>query len=373
VNLKTDIIIIVEYLKNPNIKGDKMLKKYLEDLESRISPAVEDELFAQWQRFWNRSIEEEFFAPVRTPSASKLEWPKVNINDAIEDKSFELMLLQQLYGVNDVLSGSNNGTAPAIRANYGSNIMPSLFGVDVVMMAHEIDTLPGSRPLSGGPEKIERLLDKGIPHYRSGQGAVVFDCAQFFLETLKDYPKLQKYCWIYHPDLQGPFDICEVVWGSDIFISLYDAPELVRQFMKLITETYISFIDEWFKLVPPRDDFNNHYGWIHPGKIRLSLDSCMNLSPGNYMEFVKKCDARLLNRYGGIAHSCGKVDHFVPLLSDIQGYCAFNLSQPSYNNMEFIYQNTIDKNIPILGLAREAVESAIKHGRKFHGLAHIAI
>lgn len=369
-NLNIAVIIIYEYIKNPNIKGDKMLKQYLEDLESRINPAVEDNVYAQWDRFWNRSITEEVFVPVRPASPSTLTWSKINVNDAIEDKSFELMLLQQLCSVNDVLSGTN-GAITQIRANYGSNIMPSLFGVEVVMMEHAINTLPGSRPLPGGPEKIERLLKNGVPDIRSGQGAVVFDCGQFYLETLKNYPKLQKYCQVFHPDLQGPFDICEVVWGSDIFLALYDTPELVQQFMGLITDTYIAFIDEWFKLFPPAEDFNTHYGWRHRGKIRLSLDSCMNLSPDNYLEFVKKYDARLLNRYGGVVHSCGKVDHFVPLMSDIQGYYAFNLSQPSYNDMEYIYQNTVDKNIPILSLHPDTVKLALSQGRKFHGLVHV--
>ena len=69
-------------------------------------------------------------------------------------------------------------------------------------------------------------------------------------------------------------------------------------------------------------------------------------------------------------HSCGKVDHFVPPLADIPGYYAFNLSQPSYNNMEYIYQNTVDKNIPILGLGQDALTQAVKQGRKLHGLVH---
>lgn len=348
-----------------------MLKRYLEDLESRVDPVVEEDVFAQWQRFWDRSIKDNFFVPIRPKTPSKLDWPPVNVNDAIEDKSFEQMLLQQLCGVNSVLAGET-GMGLQIRANYGSNIIPSLFGVEVVMMEREINTLPGSRPLPGGGEKIERLLDKGIPDCRSGQGAAVLGCGQFFVETLKDYPKLQKYCWIYHPDLQGPFDICEVVWGSDIFLALYDTPELVQKFMGLITDTYIAFVDEWFKLVPPRDGLNPHYGWMHNGKIRLSLDSCMNLSPDNYLEFVKKYDAALLNRYGGIVHSCGKVDHFVPLLSDISGYYGFNLSQPSYNDMESLYQNTIDKNIPILNLDRAAAELAVSQGRNLHGLVQTA-
>jgi hypothetical protein len=344
-----------------------MLEKYLEDLERRLDPAVEDSVLAQWKKFWNREAEGDFFIPLRSPSSTKLDWPRININDAIEDQSFELMLLHQLCSVNGLLSG-NIGNVPAIRANYGSNIMPSLFGVEVVMMDRAIETLPGSRPLPGGAEKIEALLERGVPDFRLGQGAAVFDCTQFYLETLRDYPKLQQYCRIYHPDLQGAFDICEVVWGSDIFIALYDTPELVQQFMELITVSYISFIDEWFKLVPPAADLNVHYGWMHRGKIRLSLDSCMNLSPDNYLEFVKNYDARLLNRYGGIVHSCGKVDHFVPLLSDIQGYYAFNLSQASYNNMESIYQHTIDKNIPILNLERQAVDAAVGSGRNLRGL-----
>jgi hypothetical protein len=65
-----------------------MLKRYLEDLESRVDPVVEEDVFAQWQRFWDRSIKDNFFVPIRPKIPSKLDWPPVNVNDAIEDKSF---------------------------------------------------------------------------------------------------------------------------------------------------------------------------------------------------------------------------------------------------------------------------------------------
>ena len=343
------------------------ISQYLEDLERRINPEVEDHVLAQWKGFWNRSVAEGYFAPTRVPAPSTLEWPKININDAILDRSFELMLLRELCGVNAVLSGGS-GVTMQIRTNFGTTILPSLFGVEVMLMDRGMDTLPGAHPLPGGAAAIERLLTAGVPPHRAGQGAAVFDCAQFYLETLAHYPKLQKYCRIYHPDAQGSLDICEVVWGSDLFLALHDTPDLVKRFLGLITDTYISFIDRWFELVRPKDDFNVHYGWIHPGKVRLSLDSCMNVSPDAYQEFVRPCDERLLNRYGGIVHSCGKVDHFVPLLAGIKGYHAFNLSQPHYNDMETIYRNTVDKGVFILGLDRGTADRAVTEGRKLHGM-----
>lgn len=347
------------------------LDQYLDDLECRIDPVNEEHVLDQWKTFWERKIKTGFFQPVRTARPSKLAWPQVNINDAIEDKSCELMLMHQLCAVNQVLSG-NYGASLQIRANYGSNIMPSLFGVEVVMMEHRLNTLPGAYPLPGDDSKIQRLLDAGVPSLRAGQGGTVLDCTEYYTRKLRGYPKLQKYCRQYHPDLQGPFDICEVVWGSEIFVSLFDVPELVKQFLELITTTYMAYVDEWFKRVPPRADYNVHYGWIHPGKIRLSLDSCMNLSPANYEEFVKPSDIRLLERYGGVIHSCGKVDHFVPLLADIQGYQAFNMSQPSYNNMELMLKNTIDKNIPLLNLDWAMAEQLVAGGRDLKGLVHVA-
>ncbi|MFA5629748.1 MAG: hypothetical protein WC958_05855 [Dehalococcoidales bacterium] len=346
------------------------LEPFLEDIESRIDADAEDALIAQWKMFWNGEIKAPFFAPQRKPVPAKIQWPVTSVTDAINDPTFELMLLSQLETVNSILSGTN-GSLFSIRPNYGTTIIPSLFGAEVVLMERSLNTLPCARPFPGGGDGIRQLIGQGIPSCRSGQGGAVLDCTHFYLEILQHFPLLEKYCRVYHPDLQGPMDICEVVWGNDVFFAFYDEADLIHQFMKLIVDTYTVFIDDWFKLVPAEKDFNVHRGWIHPGKIRLSLDSCMNLSPENYKEFVKPYDSALLERYGGIIHSCGKVDHFVPLLADLKGYCAFNPAQPVYNDMEIIYQATIDKKIPLLNLSRAAADDAVARGRNLHGLAHV--
>ncbi len=344
-----------------------MLDKYLEDLERRISPEVEDDLERQWYDFWNNKNQDELFNPKRKEAfESSLEWPEININDAINDDTFELMMLKELCGYNSMLN-SAGGYVGAIRTNYGTAIMPSLFGTEVYLMDAEYNTLPGSHPLPGGIDAIAGLIDAGIPDLDRGQGAQVMACAEYYLEKLDSYPKLKRYCHIYHPDLQSSFDICEVIRGSELFLDLYDQPDVIKNFLDLITDTYEAYIDRWFELVKPSEEFNVHYGWIHRGKIRLSLDSCMNLSPEMYIEFAKPYDARLLGKYGGIAHSCGKVDHFVPCMSDIQGYYGFNLSQPEYNDMETVYKSTVDKGIKIMALNLNTANAAIASGRKMHG------
>ena len=137
--------------------------------------------------------------------------------------------------------------------------------------------------------------------------------------------------------------------------------------MQLITDTYGAYIDRWFDLVPQSENLNVHYGWVHPGKLRLSLDSCMNLSPEMYEEFVKPYDVQMLGKYGGIIHSCGKVDHFAPCLTDIAGYHGFNLSQPEYNDMETIYQATLDHDIKVLNLAYKTASQTVQSGRETYG------
>jgi hypothetical protein len=349
------------------------VKRYLEDLENRIDPAIEDDIFIQWRHFLTDGAAGQVFLPKRNPvEASKLEYPVIMVNDAINDSTFESMLLAQIKGVNDLIS-SKIGAFPAIRANYGCNIIPSLFGCKLHMMEKELNTLPGAYPLSGGTDMIRKCLAQGVPDMLAGQGKQVFDCVAYFIDSLRDYPKLKKYCHIYHPDAQGVLDISEVIYGSEIFLAFYDEPALMHKFLDLILRTYTSFMDNFFKLVPPEEDFNCHYGWLHRGKIRMSLDSCVNFSPEMYEEFSLPYDKILLNSYGGIIHSCGKVDHFVNSLNMIgEGYHGFNLSQPHLNDMEKVFAGTVDKGVRIFSLNADAVRQARGKQRKLHGLVHAA-
>ncbi len=339
----------------------------LEDLERRIDPEVEDDFQGQWRDFLYDKFDGEIFIPARKKTTTpSLTYPKININDAVSD--YELMLQDQLSIVSNALTGKTQSTC--IRTNYGTGILSSLFGAEIFIMPYEMNTLPTTRAFND-TEKIRAMVEAGMPNLENGFGKKVFECGELYAEVLAKYPKLAKYIDVYHPDLQGPLDICELLWGGEMFYAMYDEPELVHAAMKLITDTYTAFMERWRKMFPARKDMNPHWaGLWHRGEILLRNDSAMNLSPSLYEEFSVPYDSALLKHFGGGAmHYCGKGDHYIKQLCSMEGLYGVNLSQPQYNDMETIYANTVDKGIKILAFNRDyANKDKVREGGFHHNL-----
>ena len=226
--------------------------------------------------------------------ASSLPRRDVRINETLDD--LEAMLYAQLLNVSDALESDNKNLS--VRANYGTGILSSVLGAELFILPDACNTLPTTRPLAG-QGAIERLLERGMPSLTDGLGSRVFSAGELFREVFARYPKIEKYVEIYHPDLQGPLDICELMWGEDLFYAMYDEPELVAAVMQLITDTYMRFMERWQALVPPRDDICCHWDNVmHRGQIVLRNDSAMNLSPEFYDTFARAFDSQLMERYG---------------------------------------------------------------------------
>jgi hypothetical protein len=346
-----------------------MIEKYLEDLEQRIDPQVEEDLFEQWQVFAAGGLTAGVFSPKRPgPAPPSIEWPHVLVNDALE--GFEAMALQQLEQCSKALA-EGSGALPAVRCNYGTAILPSLFGAELFLMDREVDTLPTCRPLDGGAETIERLLDRGVPDLNAGQGAMVFQMGHYYRQLFADHPKVSEYVHIYHPDLQGPMNACEMLWGGSIYVDLYDRPDLIKGFLSLIAETYIRFMRRWNEIVPPLGGYAVHWSMLHRGRIMVRDDAATNLSPAMFDEFVRPYDQRLLTELGGGGiHFCGRGDHFIDRVAQMSGVHAVNVTQPGLNDIEVIFANTIDRQINLLGFEREAAEHASQQGRDLRGRVH---
>ncbi|MBR4866984.1 MAG: hypothetical protein IKU11_09855 [Clostridia bacterium] len=340
----------------------------LEDIERRIDPQVEEDFLAQWRSFLAGEFTGKIFTPKRKATSTPgVEITPVNINDAIAD--YELMLYSQLAGVSQALSSPSG--LPTVRANYGTGIMTSLFGAEVFVMPRETNTLPTTRSLND-TDKIREILMKGKPDLMNGFGRNVFEMGEIFAEVLSQYPKVQKYVHVYHPDTQGPLDICELLWGGEIFYSMYDEPDFVGYVLSLVTDTYTDFLDKWFGMFPCEADMNFHWNLCHRGRILIRCDSAMNLSPAFYREFAKPYDARLLAHFGGGAmHFCGRGDHYIADLTSTPGLTGINMSQPELNDMEIIFQNTVDSGLPILSFPRKAAETHVTRPGGFHGLVHV--
>ena len=347
-----------------------VLRPYLEDIEARLQDSVESVIHQQWKDFAEDHYDGlgPIFSP-RRPRANlpAIEWPKVGINAALDD--YDAMALQQFGGVSAALA-AGSGQILNVRCNYGSSILPSLFGVKMFIMDEALDTLPTSVPLND-INAIQRLLDAGVPAPETGWGGRVLEMGRRFAEIAREYPKIGRWVNIYHPDCQGPLDVVEVLWGSSMFYALYDRPELVHALLERVVETYIRFMQTWTEIVPFNPQGNSHWGFYHRGSLMLRDDSAMNLSRKMVEEFVCPYDQRLLDVFGGGAiHFCGRGDHYISAIAQLKGLYAINLSQPHLNQMEKIYNHTIDRGIPLLGLERSAAEEAAKCGRDLHGRIH---
>ena len=345
-------------------------ERLLNDLEDRIDPETEDDFLAQWDVFLSNGFTGGIFTPERRRvSRPAAEPPQVNINDAVED--YERILVSQLAVNSAVLAGRSG--CPGVRTNYGTGILSSLFGAEIFTMPYGMNTLPTTRPLSG-TEDIKRLLDKGVPSLDGGFGKRVFEMGEYFAEAFSRRPKLRKYVPVYHPDLQGPLDICELMWGGEMFYAMYDEPELVHRLLRLVTDTYAAFLDRWYRLFPSDGVKSTHWNRLYyRGRILLRCDSAMNLSPELYAEFALPYDAELLRHFGGGAmHFCGRGDHYIGLLGGIPELTAVNLSQPHLNDMEKIYQNTVDRGIVLADFSRKQAEADQNRPGGFHGCVHCA-
>lgn len=344
------------------------MQRYLEDLENRITPAVEDQLQAEWESFTNGSFSGDLFLPsraIQTPPG--IEWPIVRTNRAQDD--LDSMVLQQ-YGACSGQLARGAGALMTVRANYGTAIVPTLFGADVFVMEESMDTLQTSKPL--GADAMQEIVEQGMPDIEAGLGATVLAAGRRFAEIAAQYPKIGKYVHIYHPDMQGPMDLCEMLWGSEMFIDLFDKPELVHRVLGLLTDTYVEFMRAWDGVAGADDrDWSGHWSMMQQGKIMIRTDSGMNLSPDVYDEFIRPYDQRLLNDLGGGAvHFCGRGSHYIASTCSMDNMHAIAMSQPHLNEMDVIYQNTVDKGIKLLGFDRKHAEEALAAGRDLHGCVH---
>ncbi|HEY3379172.1 MAG TPA: hypothetical protein VGL77_16955 [Armatimonadota bacterium] len=343
----------------------------LADLDERISPDEEKLLFDAWAAFVAGRSPDDVFTPRRTTSVPpKIVWPVVRVNATLDDS--EAMALQQLAGCSAALSAAS-GQLLCVRANYGTCILPSLFGAELFIMEDEHDTLPTNRPLPGGMEAMRALLDRGMPDLRQGLGGKVLDMGAFFAALAARYPNIGRSVHVYHPDLQGPMDVCELLWGSALFVDIYDEPELVHAVLQLITDTYIHFMQAWEGVIPPlAGGVAAHWGMLHQGRLLLRDDSATNFSPAMYDEFIRPYNAQLFAAFGGGAiHFCGHGDHFIKSLAETPGISAVQMSQPHLNDTEAIFRHTIEQGINLLDFSRVAAEEIRATGRKFHGRVHV--
>lgn len=318
------------------------LERYLEDIESRLDDEQESRIQADWAKWiHHENTAGPFTVAPRRPLPSKLDWPHVNINDAIGD--YSLAIYRELEGVNDSLTGGK-GLILRVRPNYGVGNVATSFGAETFVMPRETDTLPNVRALD--EDEVSALMDKPLPDSEAGNLASIMGFVRQYREIQAKYPKIAKYIRVEQPDFQGPMDNLELIMGSsEVFYALYDDADLIHRLLDKITCAMERFMDHWLEFFPENRSYANYFSHVEEGMLCIRDDSATNLSPDMFSEFIVPYDGRLLKKYGGFIHFCGRGDHFIERLTEMKWLTGVNMSQPHLNDMEKIYGNTIDKGI----------------------------
>ena len=318
------------------------LERYLDDIESRLDDEQESRIQADWQTWIHHENKTgPYVVAPRRPIPPKIEWPHVNINDAVVDDT--LAIYRELESVNSTLARGKE-TILRVRPNYGVCNVASSFGAEVFIMPRETDTLPNARALS--EEEVIALIDKPLPDAEAGNFASIMRFARNYKKIQEKYPKIAKYIRVEQPDFQGPMDNLELIMGSSgVVYTLYDDPDAIHALLDKITGAMELFLDNWLALFPENRSYANYFQHVEEGILCIRDDSAMNLSPEMFSEFIVPYDGRLLKKYGGFIHFCGRGDHFIDRLTEMEGLTGVNMSQPHLNDMEKIYSSTIDRGI----------------------------
>jgi hypothetical protein len=143
----------------------------------------------------------------------------------------------------------------------------------------------------------------------------VCDTYYYMKERLRDYPKCGRRIRLTHPDMQGPFQMAQNLFGGDFFIELYDNSDDVHWLLNRVTDAYI----ELFNIIDPL--VNNYtadrgavyiHGAIYPGRVLLKNDTATAmLSENHYLEFCRQYDEKVAKALGDVSvHYCGASQPF---------------------------------------------------------------
>ncbi|MHB1295905.1 MAG: hypothetical protein ACYC4R_13025 [Anaerolineae bacterium] len=327
-----------------------MIERYLEKFASHIPEGYYAHIEAAYRAVfaWEPVKELPFTWSDLPPVAADSDWPDYAYNDTFVDP--EKMLLAQLRAPFLHLQARDYHIL-GIRANYGTVILPSILGAGYRLTE---TSMPWVRHLEDR-DAVRRVVEAGIPDPYTGLGRTCLETAAYYREALAPYPRLAQAVRIYHPDLQGPFDVAHLLWGPDIFLGLFDCPDLVHALLDVVTRTYIAWLAHWKAYMGEGNDWSPHWTGIIRGGAMLRDDTPVMLSRAQYLEFVRPYDQRILDAFGGCIHFCGRGNQFVEPMSASPNLYGLNPSQPDLNDMTRLWELARQRRLVMMAIPEEYV------------------
>ena len=270
-----------------------------------------------------------------------------------------VMLQNALLGrvVPGLILGDDNPLA--IRNDHGTIQVAASLGASWSMSG---DDYPWVEPM-GSTGAVRDFVGRGLQGVSDGElVAQSMRTLTFFREQLCRYPKCAETVQISLPDLQGPMDTAEQLWGSEILIALVEEPELVGALMEIIVRATLSLEATYRPLTHDRlaPFACTQHGYNIPGRLLIRDDSSIMVSPKTYRRVIGPHDGALLKRVGGGSiHFCGDGHQLIDPMLELPSVRGLDFGQPGEMDVASIYARCRERRVALTGLqpAREELFS----------------
>ncbi len=267
--------------------------------------------------------------------------------------SAKMMVNELLMGFTSIYHAVDlKDDAPyCLRPNLGVTIVASMLGAQIrVMEEHPPWVLPLEDVAA-----IRRVVEGPTPDTRAGLAPRVLEQYDYYKLVLAGYPKCQAAFQLTLPDLQGPFDIAELLWGPDAFMAFYTEPELLAALLERITATiliaYRRFSTEVSENIGA--GFQYQHGTAVKGRVLLRSDTTIMISPELYQTFILPHDGIIGQALDSVAiHFCGNGHHQIQNMLSAPNLGSLDFGQPWLMDIDDIYAEASARKV---GLTRVTV------------------
>lgn len=278
------------------------------------------ESIVRQERIWKNEKVDKIPLLLQPSSIKEMDdFPQYNLKECFYDK--KKMLFQQLLKVLPVVK-ANSDAIPSIRANLGTVLLPSVFGLNIRVFE---DMLPciSSHLDKRGLSNME--IDDLTPVRERGLLPKAVEYIKYFKSIVG------KSCRIYLPDTQGPFDIAYLVRGNDIFTDIYDDAPFFHHLMELFTFVYIEASKLFKEVIGEPLNSGFHFNGYYMGNCgaRVCEDSTIMLSAKMAGKLILPYLEKAIKPFGGgWVHFCGNGSHLIDLYLSSEYVKGINFGNP---------------------------------------------
>jgi hypothetical protein len=334
----------------------KLLHELLNKLEGDLNPEKQAMIESHYKKTLNWEPVDRLPLIISFPyPASKTvqPFPHGEIFDNPEKMLFNELV--HAFSTSIFLNSEINDDLPyTIRANFGTVIIPSLFGAHI---EQRDDNPPWVRHFETQDEFLT-IFDRDPTDFSQGICPQIIERYQYYRDVIAAYPNLQRCIRIVLPDLQGPLDSLELLRGSTVYEDFIMEPERVEKGLRLMAQAQVRFAEylNQFTNDGPDNQAHQHATTIN-GNILIRIDSAIMISPEMYAKQVAHHDEFVLKEMdGGGIHSCGRIDFNIPEIFRVPSIRCFDFGQSYLNDLDPVYKLAMGKKIPLIRIRADRDE-----------------